>query len=38
MRRLAAFALDQCAAAVGDALQHLAEEGRVHRFIPSDNV
>jgi hypothetical protein len=38
VRRLAAFALDKGAAAVGDALQHLAEEGRVHRFIPSDKV
>ena len=35
MRRLAALALDQCAAAVGDALQHFAEERGVHRFIPS---
>ncbi len=34
MRRLAALAHDQCAAAVGDALQHVAEEGGVHRFIP----
>ncbi len=35
MRRFPALALDQCAAAVGDALQHLAEERGVHRFIPS---
>ena len=35
MRRLPALALDQCAAAVGDALQHLAEERGVHGFIPS---
>ena len=35
MGRLAPLALDQGAAAVGDALQHFAEEGGVHRVIPS---
>jgi hypothetical protein len=32
MRRLAA--LDQGTAAVGDALQHLAEKGGIHRILP----
>jgi hypothetical protein len=35
MRRLAPLALDQRPAAVGDALQHFAEEGGIHRVIPS---
>jgi hypothetical protein len=34
MRRLAPLAFDQRATAVGDALEHLAEEGGVHRVIP----
>ena len=34
-RRLAALAHDQRAAAVGDALQHFAEKGGVHRLIRS---
>jgi hypothetical protein len=38
MRRLAALAPDQRAAAVGDALQHFAEERGVHRFIPSGTI
>jgi hypothetical protein len=35
MGRLAPLALDKGAATVGDALQHFAEEGGVHRVIPS---
>jgi hypothetical protein len=35
MSRFPSLALDQCTAAVGDALQHFAEERGVHRFIPS---
>jgi hypothetical protein len=34
MRRFAPLALDQCAAAIRDALQHFAEKGGVHRVIP----
>ena len=35
MRRLAALALDQGAAALGDALQHFAKERGIHSFNPS---
>ena len=35
MRRFPALALDQCAAPVGDALQHFAEERAIHGFIPT---
>src|SRR5713101_3443239 len=38
MRRFAPLALDQCAATLRDALQHFAEEGGVHRVIPSGKV
>jgi len=38
MRRFAPLALDQCAAAVRDALQHFAEKGGVHRIIPSGKI